>query len=117
MLNSLDALVIVFMALAAFALLSVVLMFLIKHKTVKNVCFYVVCALALYVSTIGLRIGLGGWFTEQIGLGVITALMSVGAVVLSLFAVKHENPEKLFLPARIAAAASLALGLANAFFI
>ena len=111
MLTSLDWLVIVFMGLVALTLLSLCLMFFLKNKTAKRVCFYIVAVLALYVSSIALRIGLGGWFTTQIFFGVLTVLMSVGAIVLDLISKNHEKQQKI---ARILAAASLAIGFMNA---
>lgn len=114
MFTSLDLLIVVFMGLVAAALLSLLLMFLLKNKIAKKVCFYVVAALGLYVSTIGLRIGLGGWFPEQIGIGIIAALASVGAFVLELCS---KGDEKKLRIARIAVAVALVLGMANAFFI
>ena len=112
MLTSLDWLVIVFMGLAALTLLSLCLMFLLKNKTAKNVCFYIVAALGLYVSSIALRIGFGGWFVTQIFFGVLTVLMALGAIVLKLTVGK--NNEKYQKIARILAAASLIVGFINA---
>ena len=114
MLTGLDLLVIIFMGLAAGTLLSLCLMFFLKNKKAKRVCFYVVCALALYVSTIGLRIGLAGWFVEQIAIGILAMLASVAAFVLERIS---KGDEKKLRIARIISAAALTLGLANAFFI
>ncbi len=71
----------------------------------------IMAALGLCVSSIALRIGLGGWFTTQIFFGVLTALASVGAIVLSLIGKKSEKQQKI---ARILAAAALIVGFVNA---
>ena len=112
MLTSLDWLVIVFMIVAAVTLLSLCLMFLIKNKTAKKVFFYIVCVLGLYVSSIGLRIGFGGYFPMQIAIGILTVLVSIGAFVLEIVS---KNNDKRLRVARIAAAAALVIGFMNAF--
>ena len=114
MFTSLDLLVVVGMGLVAATLLSLCLMFLLKNKTAKRVFFYIVAALGLYASTIGIRIGFSGWFPEQIGLGVLTALMSIGAFVLERVC---KGDEKKLRIARIVAAAALVLGIANGLLI
>ena len=111
MFTSLDLLVIAFMGLAALTLLSLSLMFLLKNQKGKRICFYVVAALGLYVSSIAFRIGLSGQFPTQIVLGVLTALVSVGAFVVERTAKGHE---KRFLLARVLAAAALVAGFMNA---
>ena len=113
MLNSLDLLVIVFMGLIAMTLLSLCLMFLLKNKTAKRVCFYTVSALSLYVTTIGLRIGIGGLFPTQIAVGALTGLLAIAAIVLEL---RGKGDEKKLRIARILAAATLVLGMINAIF-
>lgn len=114
MLTSLDWLIIVFMGLAAATLLSVCLMFLLKNKNGKRVCFYIVAALALFVSYIALYIGLGGWFPGQIFFGALTALTAVGAVVLNLISKNSEKGQRI---ARILATAALIVGFVNALLI
>ena len=111
MFTSLDFLVIAFMGLAALTLLSLALMFLLKNKTAKRVFFYIVVALGLYISSIGLRIGLSGWFTAQIGFGVLTVLLGIGAFVVERIS---KGNERMLLVARILAAAALALSFLNA---
>ena len=113
MFTSLDLLVIVFMALAAVTLLSLCLMFLIRNKTARRVCFYVASALGLYVSWVGFRIGIGGLFPLQIAIGVLTALLCVGAFVLERVS---KGSDKMFLLARILSAAALVIGFFNAIF-
>ena len=111
MLTSLDLLVIVFMALAAATLLSLALMFLVRNKKAKRVCFYVTTALGIYMSWVGFRIGIGGLFPIQIALGIVTALVCVGAIVLERM---KKGNDKMFLTARIVSAASLMIALFNA---
>ena len=103
MLTSLDLLIIVFMALAAVTLLSLCLMFLIRNKTASKVFFYIASALGLYVSWIGFRIAIG----------ILTALMCVGAFVLERVS---KGNEKAFMIARFISAAALVIGFFNAIF-
>ena len=111
MFTFLDLLVVVFLALIAATLLTLSLMFLLKNKTAKRICFYIVLVLSLYVSSIGLRIGLGGWFTIQIAFGVITVLMTIAAFVLERVS---KGDEKLLKISRIIGAAALVIGMINA---
>ena len=111
MFTSLDLLIIVFLALAAATLLSLALMFLTRNGTARKVCFYIASALGLYISWVGFRIGLGGMFPIQMAIGVVTALMCIGAFVLERVG---KGNSKLFLVARIFAAAALVIGLFNA---
>lgn len=113
MLTSLDLLVIVFMALAATTLLSLCLMFLIRNRTARRVFFYITSVLGLYVSWVGFRIGIGGWFTGQMAVGILTALMCIGAFVLERVG---KSNDKMFLIARILSAAALLLAFFNAAF-
>lgn len=114
MFTSLDLLVIIFMGIFALTLLSLCLMFLLKNKIAKRVCFYVVTVLGLYVSTIGLRIGLGGWFTVQIAVSVLTVAAGVAALVLDLIAKDDEKKRRI---ARILSAVTLLVALINAFIL
>ena len=114
MLTSLDWLVIVFMILAAVTLLSLCLMFFIKNKTSKKVFFYIVSVLALYMASIGLRIGIGGLFSEQIVIAVLTAIMCIVAFVLERVS---KGNEKMFRIARTVSTIALVVGFINAFFI
>jgi len=111
MFTSLDLLIIVFMVLAAAALLSLCLMFLIRNKPARIVFFYIASALGLYVSWVGFRIGVGGLFSFQIAIGVLTALMCIGALVLERIS---KGNDKIFLAARILSVAALVIGFFNA---
>jgi len=113
MLNSLDLLIIVALVLIAASLLSLVLMFLVKNKTVKRICLYLVSALGIYLGYVGAYINWPG-FGGQIAVGVIVALASIAAVVLELCSKGSESKN---LVARIMAAAALVIGVANAFLI
>ena len=113
MFTFLDLLVVVAMALAVASLLALALMFLLRNKTARRVCFYVTSALSLYLTSVGLRIGIGGLFTGQIAVAVMTALLGIGAVVLER--VGRKSP-KLFLLARIACATTTLIAFCNAFF-
>ena len=113
MFTSLDLLIIVFMALAAAALLSFCLMFLIRNKTARKVFFYVTSILGIYLSWVGFRIGIGGLFPLQIFIGILTALMSVGAFVLERV---RKGNAKMFMIARFISAAALVIGFFNAIF-
>ena len=113
MFTSLDLLIIVFMTLAAAALLSLSLMFLIRNKPAKKEFFYIASALGLYVSWVGFRIGIGGLFSFQIAIGVLTALMCIGAFVLERIS---KGNDKMFLAARILSVAALVIGFFNAIY-
>ncbi len=110
MFTSLDLLVIVFMALAAVTLLSLSLMFLIKNKKAQKACFYTASVLAVYVASVGIRIGFG-MFPIQVIVGILAALVSIGAFILERVS---KGNEKMFLIARILSAVALVLGLFNA---
>ncbi len=111
MFTSLDLLVIVFMVLAAVTLFSLCLMFLIRNKIVKRVFFYITSAIGLYLSWVGFRIGFGGFFPIQIIVGIVTALMCIGAFILERVS---KGNEKLMLIARIISSAALVIALLNA---
>lgn len=111
MLNFLDLLVIVFMALSAVSLLSLCLMFLVRNHRVKKICFFIVAALGVYAASIGIRIG-GSLFPLQTAIGAAAGLASIAAILLVL---TRKGNEKRFRIARIIAAAALVIGLINAF--
>lgn len=112
MFTFLDLLVVIFMILAAATLLSVCLMFLIRNKTARRVIFYITSLLGLCVSWAGFRIGIGGWFSLKITVGIITALMCIIAFIIERV---YKNNDKMFLIARILSAVSLVIGMLNAF--
>lgn len=106
----LDLLIVVAMVLLAASLVSVALMFLVKNKTVKRVCLWIVAALGIYMGYVGLRI-MGTTFMGQALLALLMALVAIGAVVLERLSKNHP---KLFLTAQIASAVALFVGMANA---
>lgn len=108
-----DLIILVVMALAAAALVSLVLMFLLKNKTAQRVCLFLVAILGIYIATVGWRINFPG-FDGQITAAVVLGLVCLAGVVLSL--VKKED-ERMFLVSRILAASGLVLGFANAFLV
>lgn len=113
MITFLDLLIIVVMVLAAAALVSIVLMFLVKNRTVRRVCLYLVAALGLYIGYVGIRINYPGFMT-QVMLAAVLALIGIGAVVLERLG---KNDERKFLAARIMASVALIAGMLNAFCI
>lgn len=113
MLTFLDLLIIVSMVLIAASLLSVVLMFLVRNKKIQQVCFYISVALSLYIGFVGIQINWPGFFHQAV-LAAVLALVSIGALVLQLL---KKGDDKVFLYARIAAAAALVIGAINALLV
>ena len=113
MFTFLDLLIIVSMVLIAASFLSLVLMFLVRNKKVQRVCFYIATALSLYIGYVGIQINWPG-FTGQTILAAGMAIVSISAFVLERV---KKNDDKMFLYARIAAAAALAVGTVNALLI
>lgn len=113
MITFLDLLIIVSMVLIAGSLLSVALMFLVKNRKVRQVCLWITAVLGLYVGSVGIRINWPDFYGQAV-LAAVFALTGVAALVLAL--VRREN-EKVFLAARIAAAAALVLGVVNALMV
>ena len=113
MLNSLDLTIIVVMAIMAVSLLALCLMFLVRNQRVRQICLYIVAALGVYVASVSVRIFWLG-FEGQMLLGLALGAASIGAVVLERLS---KGDDKKMRIARLVAAASLILGVANAFFI
>jgi len=111
MFTFLDLLVIVFMALAALSLFAVCLMFLVKNRKVRKVCFYITVALGIYAAYIGIRIFRDMFFLQTV-LSIVLGLASIGSLVLER--VRKDN-DQAFLIARILSAVALLAGLLNAF--
>ena len=107
----LDLLIVVVLALAAVSLVAIVLQFLVKNRTVKRVCLYIVAALGIYMGYVGCRILWPG-FAAQVALAVLAALVSIGAVVLERCS---RGDSKKLLAAQLMASASLIVGMLNAF--
>ena len=113
MFTFLDLLIVVSLALIAGGLLALALMFLLRNKTAQRICFYIAVALSVYIGYVGIRINRLEFFSQTVLAGLF-ALVSIGALVLERL--KKDN-DKLFLVARIAAAAALVLGTVNALLI
>jgi len=107
----LDLLIVVVLALIAVSLVAMVLMFLVKNRTVKQVCLYVIAVLGVYMGYVGLRIMWINSF-EQSVLAAMMALTAIGAIVLERLS--RDNSKK-FLIAQIMASAALVVGMFNAF--
>ena len=107
----LDLLIVVVLALAAFSLVAMALMFLVKNRTAKRICLYIVAALGIYMGYVGLRILWPG-FACQAALSVLAALVSIGAVVLERLS---RDSKGTFLTAQIMASAALIVGMLSAF--
>ena len=110
MMNSLDVLVIVFMVMTAVSLLSVCLMFLMKHPTVKKVCFYFLGMQGMLVSWLNAMMTPVGYEGKMM-FGWILGAGSVAALLLQVCG-KNEKYSKL---ARVLVALSVVLGTVNAF--
>lgn len=113
MLTFLDLLVVVFLGVAALGLLATCLMFLVRNPIILKTCFYIVAALGIYTASVGIRIGTF-YFPMQTMIAILTGAMSITAIVLQLM---NKNNEKMFLIARILAAAALVIGIVNAFIL
>ena len=109
MFNSLDLLVIVFVVLTAATLLSGCLMFLMRNRSVRRVCFYIVSVLGIYLGSVGAYIGFG-MFPLQTLIGIAAILACIGAIVLERV---KKNDDKMFLIVRIVSAVSLVIALFN----
>ena len=113
MITFLDLLIIVSMVLIAASFLSVVLMFLIRNKKVQRVCFYIAVALSLYIGYVGVRINWPDFFGQAV-LAVVLVLISIGSFVLERI---KQHDDKMFLFARIAAAAATVIGVINTLLV
>ena len=113
MLTSLDFLILIVMALVAVSLVAMVLMFLIKNDKFRRVCLYLVSALGIYVSCVGLRL-LWPNFMGQVFIAVLTLLSSLAAIILDRLS---KDNKKRFLAARLMASAALLASLINAFAV
>ena len=107
----LDLLILVVLVLAALSLIAIVLMFLVKNKTVKRVCLYLAAVLGVYLSYVGLQI-LWPMYLGQSVIAVLTALTAAAAVVVERLS---KERKAMFLSAQIMASAALLVGLFNAF--
>lgn len=109
MITSLDLLILAVLALAAVSLVAMALMFLVKNRTVKRVCLYIVAVLGIYLGYVGFRI-LWPEFAAQVTLAVLAVLASIGSVVLERLS-RDSNAK--FLAAQVMASAALVVGMLN----
>ena len=107
----LDLLIVVVLALFAVSLVATVLMFLVKNRTVKRVCLYLVAALGIYMGYVGLRIMWVNSLAQSL-LAVLMALTAVSALVLER---RSKGSVRKLLIAEIMASAALFVGMFNAF--
>jgi len=114
MLNSLDALIIVFIAMAVLSIIGVVLQFAVRNEKIQKVSFYFAAALGAalgifkYLST-----PLTGLYTGQIVIGFGLAALAIAAVVLQLV----KKDEKSFKLAKILTTVSVIGGMISTFMI
>lgn len=112
MLNSLDLLIIVFLAIAVIGLLSLALLFLSKKPIVRRISTFLLAGLSLFLAYGGIYIGITG-FPFQVAVAAIAGIAAIVSVVLEL----AGKNEKSGVYARILSVAGLVLGMAAAFFI
>lgn len=111
--NSMDLMIIIVLAVAAAGLLALSLMFLSKNEKLKKVFTYIAGAIGIYASSIGVSIG-WPYFMGQAVAGI--TLIAVGAAAIVMAIIAKDNVKKNRI-ARILAAASLVLGMANGILI
>lgn len=109
MFTSLDLLIIVVMLLGVLAIISLVMMFLLKNKKAQKGFFYAGIALSSYLAYVGIRMGITG-LTLQLVLGILGLLIVFGSILMLILS---KNNNKLFLVARIMATVALTFGMFN----
>ena len=114
MLNSLDALIIVFITMAGLSIISVALQFIVKNKKLQKASFYLAAALGTVLSIFKyLSTPLTGLYTGQIVLGFALGALAIAAVVLQLV----KKDEKSFQLAKVLTAVSVIGGMIGTFLI
>lgn len=108
-----DLMIIIILAVIAAGLLALSLMFLSKNEKLKKVFTYIVGAIGIYASSIGVSIG-WPYFMGQAVAGIALMAVGVAAIVMAIVAKDNVKKNKI---ARILAAASLVLGMANAILV
>ena len=114
MITFLDLMVIIALVLLGGSIVAALLMFLLKNKKAKKVFLYISLVLALYLASIGLRIGFLGYFESQMFLSFIVILLVVGSIVLDVLSKKNE---KFPLISRVVALIAVVFGFLSAFCI
>ena len=114
MLNSLDLLIYVFIAMTVLSIIGVVLQFAVKNEKVKKVSFYFAAALGAVLSVFKyLSTPHTGLYTGQIVIGFGLAALAIAAVVLQLV----KKDEKSFKLARVLTTVSVIGGMISTFLI
>ena len=114
MITFLDLIVIIALVLLGGSIIATLLMFLLKNKKAKKIFLYISLVLALYLASIGLRIGFSGYFEFQMFLSSIVILLVVGSIVLDVLSKKNE---KFPLISRVVALIAVVFGFLSAFCI
>ena len=107
----LDLLIVVVLALFAVSLVATVLMFLVKNRTIKRVCLYLVAALGIYMGYVGLRI----MWVNSLAQSLLAVLMALTAVCALVLERRSKGSGRMLLIAEIMASAALFVGMLNAF--
>lgn len=110
MLNSLDLLIIVFLALSVVSLLALVLLWLVKKPIVRRICLFTLAALSLYLAVMGIYIGRFVFIGQT--------LAGIAAVALAIAAIAVEfvgKGEKAPLLSRSLMSGAVVLGFLSAF--
>lgn len=112
MMNSLDLLIIVFMAMSAVSLLAICLMFLVKHPVVKKVSFYFLALQGMLVAWLNAMMT-PFTFPGELAIGWGLGALSVAALLMVLLG-KNEKLTKI---ARVLVTVSVVAGMMNAFIL
>ena len=112
MMNSLDLLIIVFMAMTVVSLLAICLMFLVKHPTVKKIAFYFLALFGMAVAVLN-HLMTPFTFPGELAIGWGLGGLSVAALLMSLLG----KSEKVTKAAPILVAVSVVAGMLNAFIV
>ena len=114
MLNSLDALIIVFIAMAVLSIISVALQFIVKNKKFQKASFYFASILGALLSIFKyLSTPLTGLYTGQIVLGFALGALAIAAIILQLV----KKDDKSFQLAKVLTAVSVIGGMIGTFLI
>lgn len=113
MLNSLDALVIVFIAMAVLSILSVALQFIVKNKTLQKGSFYFAAILGVLLAVFEVLSTPPLGFAGEIYLGIALGALAATAVIFQLV----KKDERSFQIAKIFATVSVVGGMIGTFLI
>ena len=113
MMTSMDLLIIVAMMLIAASMVAMVLMFLVRNKTVKRVSFYLVAGLSIYMGCVGFYI-LWPEFMGQSVIALMTILAGIGVIVLERLS--KDNSKRLLF-AQVLGSVALIIAIFNVFVL